>query len=150
MKTYVMFKKLNKNAIVPKYGTEDAACADLYACFDNEKEYFEIAPGETRLVKTGIAMEIPSDVAGCIFARSGLATKQGLAPANKVGIIDPDYRGEIMVALHNHSQDIRVVSHGDRIAQIGFIPYLTACFLEVDELSDSERGTGGFGSTGSK
>ena len=150
MKTYIMFKKVNKNAIVPKYGTEDAACADLYACFDDDKEYFEIMPGETRLVKTGIAMEIPTTLAGCIFARSGLATKQGLAPANKVGVIDPDYRGEIMVALHNHSKEVRVVSHGDRIAQIGFIPYVTAHFLEVDELSDSDRGAGGFGSTGNK
>lgn len=150
MKTFIFFKKMNPNAIVPKYGSEDAACADLYACFDNVKEYFEIAPGETRLVKTGIAMEIPSTLAGCIFARSGLATKQGLAPANKVGIIDPDYRGEIMVALHNHSKEVRVISHGDRIAQIGFIPYVTASFLETDKLSESDRGSGGFGSTGSK
>ena len=150
MKTFIFFKKMNQNAIVPKYGTDDAACADLYACFDNKEDKVAIMPGETKLIKTGIAMEIPTTLAGCIFARSGLATKQGLAPANKVGIIDPDYRGEIMVALHNHSQETRYVAYGDRIAQIGFIPYVTASFLETDNLSESDRGSGGFGSTGTK
>ena len=147
MKTFVKFKKLSENAIVPRYGSEDAACADLYACLTAP---IYLNPGETKLVKTGIAMEIPQGLGGFIFARSGLATKQGLAPANKVGVVDPDYRGEIMVALHNHSQETRTVCPGDRIAQIGFMPYVTAKFLEVDELDSTDRGAGGFGSTGTK
>lgn len=145
MNTYVKFKKLNEDAIVPKYGSDNAACADLYACTPMP---LYINPGETRLIKTGIAMEIPEGLGGFIFARSGMATKQGLAPANKVGVIDPDYRGEIMVALHNHSQEIRTIGHGERIAQIGFMPYVTARFIETEELDDTTRGAGGFGSTG--
>ena len=147
MKNIVKFKKLNENAIVPKYGTQDAACADLYACVDDDAS---IQPGETKLIKTGIAMAIPQGLGGFIFARSGLATKQGLAPANKVGVIDSDYRGEIMVALHNHSSEVRTVANGDRIAQIGFMPYVSALFVETNELDDTERGAGGFGSTGTK
>lgn len=150
MDTAIKFKKLNPNAIVPKYGTENAVCADLYACFDNNSAMIEIGPGQTRLIKTGIAMEIPNGLGGFIFARSGLATKQGLAPANKVGVIDPDYRGEIMVALYNHSNEFRTIFHADRIAQIGFLPYVTAKFMEVDELDDTNRGSGGFGSTGTR
>ena len=145
MNTYVKFKKLSETAIVPKYGSEDAVCADLYA---NLEGSVEIQPGETQLIKTGIAMEIPRGLAGLIYARSEMATKQGLAPANKVGVVDPDYRGEIMVALHNHSKETRVVSPGERIAQIGFIPYVIGKFIEVDELDDTTRGAGGFGSTG--
>lgn len=147
MKNVVKFKKLNENAIVPKYGSKDAACADLYACVDAD---VKIQPGETKLIKTGIAMAIPQGLGGFIFARSGLATKQGLAPANKVGVVDSDYRGEIMVALHNHSSEVRTVANGDRIAQIGFMPYVSALFIETNELDDTERGAGGFGSTGTK
>ncbi len=145
MNTYIKIKKLNSNAIVPKYGSDDAVCADLYACTD---ENIEIAPGETKLIKTGVAIESPKGLGAFIFARSGLATKQGLAPANKVGVVDPDYRGEVMVALHNHSNQTRVVAHGDRIAQLGFLPYVVGKFMEVDELDDTNRGAGGFGSTG--
>ena len=138
-------KKLNDNARLPTYGSEFAAGADLYACLDAD---VTIAPAETLLIHTGLAMEIPTGLVGLIYARSGLATKKGLAPANKVGVIDSDYRGEIMVALHNHSTEPRTISDGERIAQIVFAPYYTAEFNLVDELGDTTRGTGGFGSTG--
>ena len=138
-------KKLNDNARLPTYGSEFAAGADLYACLDAD---VTIAPAETLLIHTGLAMEIPTGLVGLIYARSGLASKKGLAPANKVGVIDSDYRGEIMVALHNHSTEPRTVSDGERIAQIVFAPYYTAEFNLVDELGDTTRGTGGFGSTG--
>ena len=138
-------KKLNDNAHLPTYGSEFAAGADLYACLDGD---VTIAPAETLLIHTGLAMEIPTGLVGLIYARSGLASKKGLAPANKVGVIDSDYRGEIMVALHNHSTEPRTVSDGERIAQIVFAPYYTAEFNLVDELGDTTRGTGGFGSTG--
>ena len=140
-------KKLNENAVVPTYGTEFAAGADLYACEDGE---VVIAPGETKFIHTGIAMEIPEGLVGLIYARSGLASKRGLAPANKVGVIDSDYRGEIMVALHNHSDKPQTVAEGERIAQIVFAPYMTAEFTVAEELSDTVRGIGGFGSTGTK
>ena len=146
MNTYVKIKKVNPNAIVPAYGSSDAVCADLYACIDNEME--AIGPGETKLIKTGVAIETPTGLGAFIFARSGLASKQGLAPANKVGVVDPDYRGEVMVALHNHSSETRIVRHGDRIAQLGFLPYVVGKFIEVDELDETDRGAGGFGSTG--
>ena len=138
-------KKLNDNARLPTYGSEFAAGADLYACLDGD---VTVAPAETLLIHTGLAMEIPTGLVGLIYARSGLASKKGLAPANKVGVIDSDYRGEIMVALHNHSTEPRTISDGERIAQIVFAPYYTAEFNLVDELGDSTRGTGGFGSTG--
>ena len=138
-------KKLNDNARLPTYGSEFAAGADLYACLDAD---VTIAPAETLLIHTGLAMEIPTGLVGLIYARSGLASKKGLAPANKVGVIDSDYRGEIMVALHNHSTEPRTISDGERIAQIVFAPYYTAEFNLVDELGDTSRGTGGFGSTG--
>ena len=138
-------KKLNDNARLPTYGSEFAAGADLYACLDAD---VTIAPAETLLIHTGLAMEIPTGLVGLIYARSGLASKKGLAPANKVGVIDSDYRGEIMVALHNHSTEPRTISDGERIAQIVFAPYYTAEFNLVDELGDTTRGTGGFGSTG--
>ena len=138
-------KKLNDNARLPTYGSEFAAGADLYACLDGD---VTIAPAETLLIHTGLAMEIPTGLVGLIYARSGLASKKGLAPANKVGVIDSDYRGEIMVALHNHSTEPRTISDGERIAQIVFAPYYTADFSVVDELGDTSRGTGGFGSTG--
>lgn len=143
----VNVKKLKEEAIVPTYGTDFAAGADLYACLD---ESVTIAPGETYLVKTGIAMEIPAGYAGLVYARSGLATKKGLAPANKVGVIDADYRGEIMVPLHNHSKVDAVIEPKERIAQMILTPFLTAQYTVVDELSDTDRGESGFGSTGRK
>ena len=141
----VKIKKLNENAVIPTYGSEFSAGADLYALAD---EPIVIEPHATVLVHTGVAMEIPTGYVGLVFARSGLATKRALAPANKVGVIDSDYRGEIMVALHNHGTEERVVSHGERIAQIVFTPYMAAEFVETDELGDTVRGAGGFGSTG--
>lgn len=143
----VGIKKLNKDAKIPVYGSKYAAGADLYACLE---EPLVIAPGCTAVVHTGIALELPVGYAGLIYARSGLATKQGLAPANKVGVVDCDYRGEVMVALYNHSAEARTVNPGDRIAQLVITPYITADFEECAELSDTERGAGGFGSTGSK
>lgn len=144
----VSFKKLNANATVPSYGSKSAAGADIYAC--TEGENIVIAPGETKMVHTGIALEIPEGYAGLVYARSGIATKRGLAPANKVGVIDSDYRGEIMVSLHNHSSDVQEITDGERIAQLVIAPYLAVEFSQVDELSDTERGSGGFGSTGNK
>ena len=143
----VAIKKLNKNAKIPAYGSEYAAGADLYACLDMP---VVIAPGRTKVIPTGIALELPVGYAGLIYARSGLATKQGLAPANKVGVVDCDYRGEVMVALHNHSGEARTVNSGDRIAQLVITPYITAVFEEKKELSPTARGAGGFGSTGTK
>ena len=140
-------KKLNENATVPTYGSEFAAGADLYACEGGE---ITIEAGETRLVHTGLAMEIPEGLVGLIYARSGLASKRGLAPANKVGVIDCDYRGELMVALHNHGDKPQMVERGERIAQLVITPYITAEFCETDELSETVRGEGGFGSTGRK
>ncbi len=143
----VKFMKLDKNAIVPTYGTEFAAGADLYAL---PQEDIVIKSGETVLVHTGIAMQIPNGYAGFIFARSGIATKRGLAPANKVGVIDSDYRGEIMVALHNHSGVEQKIAGGERIAQMVIMPYLKADFCESENLDETERANGGFGSTGTK
>ena len=140
-------KKLNDRAIVPTYGSEFSAGADLYSCEEGDAV---IGAGETRLIHTGIALEIPSGYVGLIYARSGLATKRGLAPANKVGVIDSDYRGEIMVALYNQSSEPQTVSVGERVAQIVFTPYVTADFEIADELDETLRGAGGFGSTGSK
>lgn len=142
----VRFVKLNSKAVVPSYGSVAAAGADLYACLDEEKVTF--LSGETKLIHTGIAMEIPDGLVGLVYARSGIATKRGLAPANKVGVIDSDYRGEIMVSLHNHSDKPQEISDGERIAQIVFAPYVAAEFEEVENLSDTDRGSGGFGSTG--
>ena len=141
----VNIKKLNENAIVPTYGSPYAAGADLYACLE---ESVVIKAGETRLIKTGIAIELPVGYGGFIYARSGLASKRGLAPANKVGVVDCDYRGEVMVALHNHSETEAEVLPGERIAQLVIAPYVTAEFDVVDTLSDTVRGEGGFGSTG--
>ena len=142
MAVNVNIKKLNEKAIIPTLGSEYAAGSDLYACID---EAVTIKSGETVLIKTGLAMEIPEGYAGLIYARSGLATKRGLAPANKVGVVDSDYRGEVMVALHNHSNVDANVEPGERIAQLVVTP-----FSEVDELSDTVRGEGGFGSSGTK
>lgn len=146
-KIQVKIKKLNKNAKTPTYGTEFAAGADLYALLE---EPVEIKPNETKFISTGISFEIPSGTVALIFARSGLSCKQGLAPANKVGVVDSDYRGEVMVALHNHSTEVRVVENGDRVAQVMFAPYLKGEFEEVDDLEKSSRGEKGFGSTGKK
>lgn len=146
-KIQVKIKKLNKNAKMPTYGTEFAAGADLYALLE---EPVEIKPNETKFISTGISFEIPSGTVALIFARSGLSCKQGLAPANKVGVVDSDYRGEVMVALHNHSTEVRVVENGDRVAQVMFAPYLKGEFEEVDNLEKSFRGEKGFGSTGKK
>ena len=143
----VNIKKLSDKAIVPTYGSEYAAGADLYACLDEE---VTVAPHTTVLIPTGIAMELPLGYAGLIYARSGLATKKGLAPANKVGVVDCDYRGEVKVALHNHGETPQTVAVGERIAQIVITPYLAAQFTVTDELSDTVRGEGGFGSTGTK
>ncbi len=140
-------KKLNENAVIPTYGTEYSAGADLYACTDED---ITINPGETKLIKTGIALEIPVGYAGFIYARSGLASKKGLAPANKVGVIDADYRGEIMVALYNQSNEPQVIAAKERIAQLVIAPFLKVEFEEVDELTITVRGDGGFGSTGTK
>lgn len=143
----VNIKKLNPNAVIPTYGSPYAAGADLYACIDEE---IVIEPGQTVLIKTGLAIELEIGYMALIYARSGLASKRGLAPANKVGVVDCDYRGEIMVALHNHSTVAQAVARGERIAQMVIAPYITAEFNEVDELSETVRGAGGFGSTGSK
>lgn len=147
MSTKINVKKLNDKAILPTYGSEYAAGADLYACMDDA---LVIRPGETVMIHTGLAMEIPAGYAGLIYPRSGLASKRGLAPANKVGVVDPDYRGEFMVALHNHSNSDQTVEPNERIAQLVITPFITANFELTDELSDTVRGAGGFGSTGTK
>lgn len=141
----VSVKRLDPRAKLPVYGSADAAGADLYALTDGP---VDIAPGETVLIHTGLAFAIPKGYVGLVCARSGLATKQGLAPANKVGVIDADYRGELMVALHNHGGEVRTVNCGDRIAQMVIAPYLTAQFHECEDLDATVRGGGGFGSTG--
>ena len=143
----VNYKKLCPEAKVPTYGTEYSAGADLYALIDGS---VELAPHETVLLHTGIAVEIPEGYCGLIFARSSLGTKRGLAPANKVGVIDADYRGEVRVALHNHSEIPATVENGERVAQLAIVPFLKAEFELAQELSDTVRGAGGFGSTGTK
>lgn len=143
----VLLKKLNERAKTPTYGSPYSAGADLYCA--EEKEIF-IRAGESYLLHTGIAVEIPEGYVGLVYARSGLASKKGLAPANKVGVIDADYRGEIMVCLHNHSSQIQSVEPGERIAQMVIAPFLTAEYEETEVLSQTVRGEGGFGSTGNK
>lgn len=143
----VRMKKLSEGARIPTYGTEYSAGADLYA---KEGERYTVPPHSTVLIPLGFSIEIPEGYAGLIFARSGIATKRGLAPANKVGVIDADYRGECMVALHNHSEIEQTVEGGERVAQLAIVPFLKAEFEEVAELSDTVRGVGGFGSTGTK
>ena len=140
-------KKLDERAIIPTYATKSSAGADLYNMVGCE---VKIAPGETAMIRTGLAVEIPEGYVGLVFARSGIASKRGLAPANKVGVIDSDYRGEWMVALHNHSKTEAVVDGGERIAQVVVVPYIQGEFTEVSELTETERGEGGFGSTGKK
>ena len=143
----VRIKKLDERAVIPTYGTEYSAGADLY---NMEGECVTVAPGETVMIHTGLAVEIPEGYCGLVFARSGLASKRGLAPANKVGVVDSDYRGECMVALHNHSDKPQTVDGGERIAQMVIVPFLKAEYVETDELSSTDRGAGGFGSTGTK
>ena len=143
----IAVKKLDERAVLPSYGSEFSAGADLYALLDEELVFL---PNETKFVHTGLAMEIPEGYAGLIYARSGLASKRGLAPANKVGVVDSDYRGELMVALHNHSSQTQVIQPKERIAQLVITPFLKAEFFESEELSETVRGIGGFGSTGTK
>ncbi|MDY3846164.1 MAG: dUTP diphosphatase [Eubacteriales bacterium] len=147
MKMKVRIKKLDTRAILPTYGSPFSAGADLYAV---SEENVTFLPGETKFIHTGISMEIPQGYVGLVYARSGMACKRGLAPANKVGVIDADYRGEIMVALHNHSDSEQRIEPGERVAQIVIAPFITAEFEECDELSDTLRGDGGFGSTGKR
>ncbi len=141
----VAVKKLRPGAKMPTFGSREAAGADLYACLE---EPVTIEPGKTVFLPTGLSMALPKGYVGLVYARSGLACKQGLAPANKVGVIDSDYRGEFMIALHNHSTEARVVEHGDRIAQLVVTPVIQPDYFEADTLDDTPRGTGGFGSTG--
>ncbi len=141
----IAVKKLSPKAILPTYGSAEAAGADLYACLE---ESVTIAPGESAWIPTGLALEVPKGCAGLIYARSSLGVKRGLAPANKVGVIDSDYRGEIRVVLLNHGKTSQTVEHGERIAQMIITPVLTPAYQQVEELTDTSRGTGGFGSTG--
>lgn len=141
----IKVKKLRSNAVLPTYESEFAAGADLHACID---EAVTVESGQTQFIPTGLAMEIPVGTVGLIYARSGLACKKGLAPANKVGVIDSDYRGEFIVALHNQGSQSQIVSPGDRIAQLVIAPVFTPGFYEVKELTETDRSSGGFGSTG--
>ena len=141
----VLFQKLNPAACLPRHATLGSAGYDLCACIEQP---LTVKPGQTVPVPTGLAMEIPAGYAGLIYARSGIAVKRGLAPANKVGVIDADYRGEILVALYNQGTEPQSIEHGERIAQMIVTPYLTADFVQADQLSDTVRGEGGFGSTG--
>lgn len=147
MKFDLRIKKLRDNAQMPTYGSEYAAGADMYAAID---EAVTIQPNETKFIPTGLAFEIPEGYAGFIYARSGLACKKGLAPANKVGVVDADYRGEVMVALHNHGIEAQTVEAGERIAQMIIAPFVAVNYIFSDELDDTVRGAGGFGSTGRK
>ena len=141
----IRIKRLREGAQMPTYGPEFSAGADLNACLE---QAVTIAPGETVKIPTGIALELPVGTAGLVFARSSLGTKRGLAPANKVGVIDSDYRGELMVMLHNHGKEAQQIAHGERVAQLLVVPVFTPGFAEAEELSDTLRGEGGFGSTG--
>lgn len=143
----IKVKKLKPDATVPTMGSKFAAGADLYSAEDAD---VVIEPSETKFIGTGLAMEIPEGYVGLVYARSGLACKRGLAPANKVGVVDSDYRGEIKVALHNHGKEAQTVEKGERIAQMVIAPYLSVNYEEADVLSETERGEGGFGSTGRK
>ena len=145
MKMVIKFKKLRPEAICPRYATEFSAGADLCAAIDDA---VTIAPAETAMIPTGIAIELERGTVGLICARSGLASKRHLAPANKVGVIDCDYRGELIVALHNHGAEAQTIAPGERVAQLLVVPYIACEFEEAEELSDTVRGEGGFGSTG--
>lgn len=141
----IRVKKLCENAKLPTYGSSEAAGADLYACLDAA---VTVQPGTSAWISTGIALEVPKGCAGLIYARSSMGTKRGLAPANKVGVVDSDYRGEIKVVLLNHSKEAQKVEPGERIAQFIITPVLTPAYEEVESLTDTDRGVGGFGSTG--
>ena len=141
----IRVKRLKYNASLPTYGTAEAAGADLHACLEAP---VTIAPGESAFIPTGIALEVPKGCAGLIYARSGMACKRGLAPANKVGVVDSDYRGEITVVLHNHGTTAQTIAHGERIAQFIITPVLMPEYVAAEDLSDTERASGGFGSTG--
>ena len=141
----IKFKRTNNNAIIPTKGSENSAGFDLYACI---AQSIFINPHETKMISTGLAMELPEGTFGAIFPRSGISTKRGLAPANKVGVCDSDYRGEYKVALHNHSEVTQWVNPGERIAQLIIMPFVDVCFNEINELSETKRGDAGFGSTG--
>lgn len=141
----IRIQKLNENAIIPTRGSDQAAGYDLYACVEEDTT---IEPGETKLIGTGLALTTPNGSFGAIFARSGLATKEGLRPANCVGVVDHDYTGEVKVALHNDSAEVRTITPGERIAQLVFLPYITGEFIQVVALEQTDRGDGGFGSTG--
>lgn len=143
----VRIKKLNERAVIPTYGSAGSAGGDLYSAEEND---ITVAPGQTAFIGTGLAAEIPQGLVGLVYARSGLACKKGLAPANKVGVIDSDYRGEIKVALYNHGKESQTVAKGERIAQLVIAPFVFAEYEETDDLSDTARGEGGFGSTGRK
>lgn len=149
--TNIKVTKVQEYANIPTFGSEYAAGADLYACID-PNTITTIEPGQTAKISAGIKTEIPEGYVGLVFARSGLATKQDLAPANKVGVIDSDYRGEWFVPLHNHGNETRTISNGERIAQVIFLPIPKISIQEVDnkELTETKRGEGGFGSTGNK
>lgn len=140
-------KKLNENAILPTYGSEFAAGADLYACTDED---VKIPAHTTVMIGTGLAMEIPEGYGGFIYARSGIASKRGLAPANKVGVVDSDYRGEVKVALHNHTDTEQTIEKNERIAQIVIAPFLKVEYTEAEELSETVRNDTGFGASGRK
>lgn len=142
---FVNIKKLNENAKLPTQGSEWSAGWDLYACIDKP---VYVGPHKTKKIGTGLAFELPKYTFGGIFPRSGLATKKGLRPANTPGVCDSDYRGEYIVALHNDSEIVQIVEPGDRIAQLIILPYVPVIFNEVEELNETERGAGGFGSTG--
>ena len=141
----IRVKFLRSGAQLPTYGSAEAAGADLYACLD---ESLTILPGQTMPVPTGLALEVPKGCAGLIYARSSMGVKRDLAPANKVGVIDSDYRGEILVMLHNHGNKVQTVQPGERVAQLLITPVFTPGFIQAEELTDTTRGAGGFGSTG--
>ena len=144
----VKIKKLHSEAIIPTFGSQEAAGCDLYANLTAEGGSITIIPGTSYFVKTGLAMAIPKGYGGFLYARSGLACKRGLRPANCVGVIDSDYRGELIVCIYNDSMEDQTINHGERIAQLVIAPYLRPTFVETDDLDDTERGAGGFGHTG--
>lgn len=143
----IKIKRLNDLAIIPTRGSEKSAGMDLYAAIDST---IDIAPHSTIKIGTGISCELPDETFGAIYARSGLATKKGLRPANCTGVVDSDYRGEYIVPLHNDTDEVMTIEPGERIAQLILMPYIPMVFEEVEELNDTQRGDGGFGSTGSK
>ena len=143
--TKIPIKRLREGAIFPTYATPSSAGADLYACLN---EAVNIEPHQTKMIPLGFSLAIPEGWVGLIFARSGIASKRDLAPANKVGVVDADYRGEWWIPLHNHGDQPRTVEPGERIAQLVLVPCMTAAFFEVDSLDETARGAGGFGSTG--